>query len=263
MTTENTVSSILIIGTSDNDSIINFGDDVTIDSGSGDDTILSGLNDQKADRVFINAGDGNNLIGSTSPNNAVFTGAGNDKIRTYRNAYDITINAGTGDDAITLSEPVDNDHTNVVQHADGNGNDSITDFTATDTLQITSGSISGAELVGNNVEISVGSGKIILAEANNMNINIVDADGILHQTIFSGGSSEDTVVNYTLIVGTDGNDYLINDGGTNVTIQGLGGNDKIENTDDFSIIDAGEGNNLVSVAGAAFVTIRTCVQSKK
>ena len=31
-----------------------------------------------------------------------------------------------------------------------------------------------------------------------MNINIVDADGILHQTIFSGGSSKDTVVNDTL-----------------------------------------------------------------
>lgn len=315
MTRENTVSGILITGTSDNDSIVNYGDDVTIDSGSGDDTIFSGLDDQKADRVSINAGEGNNIvsvqsgsdsvtvltgdgnnsIGSTSPNNVVFsgagndtvtfytgadnntvqtgdgddvvdavghnvtidTGAGNDKIHTYRNAYDITINAGTGDDAITLSGPVDTVHTNVVQYAAGDGIDTITDFTATDSLQITSGTISGAELVGNNVEISVGSGKIILAEANNMNINIVDADGILHQTIFSGGSSEDTVVNETLIVGTNGNDYLINDGGSNVTIQGLGGNDKIENTGDYSIIDAGDGKNFVSVAGAVFVTIKT------
>lgn len=204
MTTENTISSILITGTSDNDSIINFGDDVTIDSGSGDDTIFSGLDDKRADRVSINAGEGNNIvsvqsgsdsvtvltgdgnnsIGSTSPNNAVFTGAGNDtvtfytgsdnntvqtgdgddivdavghnvtidtgsgndKIHTYRNAYDITINAGTGDDAITLSGPVDTDHTNVVQYAAGDGIDTITDYTATDSLQITSGTISGAEL---------------------------------------------------------------------------------------------------------------------
>ena len=34
MTSENTVSGILITGTADNDSIINFGDDVTIASGS-------------------------------------------------------------------------------------------------------------------------------------------------------------------------------------------------------------------------------------
>ena len=197
------------------------------------------------------------MINAVGHNVTIDAGSGNDKIHTYRNAYDITINAGTGDDAITLSGPVDTDHTNVVQYAAGDGIDTITDYTATDSLQITSGTISGAELVGNNVEISVGSGKIILAEANNMNINIVDADGILHQTIFSGGSSEDTVVNDTLIVGTDGNDYLINDGGTNVTIEGLGGNDKIENTGDSSIIDAGDGKNLVSVAGADFVTITT------
>ncbi|MBQ6297072.1 MAG: calcium-binding protein [Selenomonadaceae bacterium] len=315
MTTENTVSGILINGTAGNDSIVNFGDDVTIDSGSGNDTIYSGLDDRKADRVSINAGegdnvvsiqsgsdsvtirtgDGNNLIGSTSPNNAVFTGsgndsvvfytgsdnntvetgdgddviqavghnvtidtgAGNDSIRTFRNAYDITIKAGTGDDDITLGGPVDTDHTNVVQYADGDGNDTITTFSATDSLQITSGSISGASLVGNNVEISVGSGTITLLEANNMNINIVDANGILHQTIFSGGSSDDTVVNDTLIAGTEGDDYLINDKGKNVTINGYAGNDTIDNTGDNSIIDAGAGNDIVSVAGASNVTIRT------
>ena len=205
---------------------------MTIDSRSGNDTIYSGLDDRKADRVSINAGeciqggsdsvtirtaDGNNLIGSTSPNNAVFSGAGNDsivfytgsdnntlfsgdgddviqavghnvtidagkgndKIRTFRNAYDITIKGGEGDDDITLGSPVDTDHTNVVQYADGDGFDTISALTATDTLQITAGSISGAELVGNDVEISIGSGKIILVEANDMNINILDADGIL------------------------------------------------------------------------------------
>ena len=315
MTRENTDNAILITGTADNDSIINFGDDVTIDSGAGNDTVYSGLDNQKADRVSINAGEGdniisiqggsdsvtirtgngNNLIGTTSPNNAIFSGAGNDSvvfytgsdnntvetgdgddvidavghnvtinagagndiIHTYRNAYDITIKPGTGDDAITLSGPVDEDHTNIVQYAEGDGNDTITAFSATDTLQITSGSISGAELVGNNVEITVGSGKITLVEANNMNINILDADGILHKTIFSGGSSEDTVVNDTLIVGTEGDDYLTNDKGKNVTINALGGNDTIENTGDNSIIDAGSGNDIVSVAGASFVTIRT------
>ena len=222
MILENSVNATLITGTADNDSILNFGDDVTIDSRAGNDTIYSGLDDQKADRVSINAGegdnvvsiqggsdsvtirtgDGNNLIGSTSPNNAVYSGAGNDsvvfytgadnntmetgdgddvidavghnvtidagagndKIRTYRNAYDITIKAGKGDDSITLSGPVDEDHTNVVQYADGDGNDTIADLTATDTLQITSGSISGASLVGNNVEISVGSGIITLVQ---------------------------------------------------------------------------------------------------
>ena len=271
MTTENTVKAILITGTPDNDSILNFGDDVTIDSRSGNDTIYSGLDDKKADRVSINAGsgnnvvsiqggsdsvtirtgDGNNLIGSTSPNNAVFSGAGNDsvvfytgadnntmetgdgddvidavghnvtinagagndRIRTYRNAYDITIKGSTGDDEIILGGSVDSDHTNVVQYADGDGFDTITDFSATDTLQITSGRISGATLVGNDVEISVGSGKITLIEANNMNINVVDAEGKLNQTIFSGGSIDDTVVNDTVIVGTDGDDYLINDKG--------------------------------------------------
>lgn len=315
MTLENTVNATLITGTAGNDSIINFGDDVTIDSRAGNDTIYSGLDDKKADRVSINAGagdnvvsiqggsdsvtirtgDGNNLIGSTSPNNAIFSGAGNDsvvfytgsdnntmetgdgddvidavghnvtidagagndRIRTYRNAYDITIKGGKGNDSITLGGPVAEDHTNVVQYAEGDGNDTIADLTATDTLQITSGNISGASLVGNDVEISVGSGIITLVEANNMNINIIDADGNLNQTIFSGGSSDDTIVNDTLIVGTEGNGYLINDKGKNVTINALGGNDTIDNTGDNSIIDAGTGNDVVSVAGASFVTVRT------
>lgn len=315
MTTENTVAGALITGTSGNDSILNFGDDATIDSRSGNDTIYSGLDDQKADRVSINAGagdnvisvqggsdsvtirtaDGNNVIGSTSPNNAVFSGAGNDsvtfytgsdnntvdsgegndvidavghnvtinagdgddRIRTYRNAYDITIKAGMGNDDVTLGGPVETDHTNVVQYASGDGNDTITTFSETDTLQITSGSISGAELIGNNVVITVGGGKITLVEANNMNINILDADGVLSQTVFSGGGSEDTAVNDTLISGTDGDDYLLNDKGSNVTMTGLGGNDTIENTGDNTIIDSGEGDNLVSVAGAEFVTVTT------
>ncbi|MBR0060912.1 MAG: hypothetical protein IJP68_05475, partial [Selenomonadaceae bacterium] len=120
MTTENTVGSTLITGTADNDSIINFGDDVTIDSGSGNDTIYSGLDDRKADRVSINAGegdnvvsiqsgsdsvtirtgDGNNLIGSTSPNNAVFSGAGNDSVVFYTGSDNNTVETGDGDDVI-------------------------------------------------------------------------------------------------------------------------------------------------------------------
>ena len=39
----------------------------------------------------------------------------------------------------------------------------------------------------------------------------IDADGVLSQTVFSGGGSEDTAVNDTLISGTDGDDYLLND----------------------------------------------------
>lgn len=141
MVTENTVSSILITGTADNDSIINFGDDVTIDSRSGNDTIYSGLDDQKADRVSINAdegnniisiqggsdsvtirtGDGNNKIGSTSPNNAIFSGAGKDSIIFYTGADNNTLFSGDGDDVIQAVGH------NVTIDA-GGGNDKIRTF---------------------------------------------------------------------------------------------------------------------------------------
>lgn len=116
----NTTANTLITGTADSDLIINLADDVTIDSGGGNDTIYSGLDGKAAHRASINAGagdniisiqassdsvtiltgDGNNLIGSTSPNNAVFSGAGNDFVVFYTGADNNTVSTGDGDDSI-------------------------------------------------------------------------------------------------------------------------------------------------------------------
>ena len=144
-----TVESTNIRGTIYDDTINNTGDNVTIDSGAGDDAIYV----DTAENVSINTGDGNNTVGAfesamlyvttgdgdNSINNiyinydetkeafvnydpetssTIITGAGNDTIFN-RGVYKGVIDAGDGDNYVELDHSYENTITT------GAGNDSL------------------------------------------------------------------------------------------------------------------------------------------
>ena len=127
---------------------------------SGDDTIVN-----DGQYVSINSGAGNDLINNT--------------------ASRITINGGTGDDLINLgvyvypSGSIYRTYTELIQYANGDGNDTITNYSNDDTIHITSGSITSALSYGNDVVISVGEGSITLKDAVNNNIRVKVGSGAL------------------------------------------------------------------------------------
>ena len=118
----NSTANTLVTGTSSADSIYNTGGNVTINSGSGNDTI----NNQSQDytkRVTIKGDAGNDYIYNSRTNHnyvVAYGEAGNDTIKI---AFDSTARGGTGDDVIDLWAD------GVVEYANGDGNDTITNLT--------------------------------------------------------------------------------------------------------------------------------------
>ncbi|MBR1730162.1 MAG: calcium-binding protein, partial [Selenomonadaceae bacterium] len=300
----NSTANTLITGTSENDSIINLGDNVTISIADGDNTILNGSDGAAANNVLISVGggnnaitiqggsdkstvltgNGNNLIESTSPNPLYIAGSGSDSLTFYTGSdngtmiagdgndviravgYNVTINAGAGDDTIdtyrnayyaTIKPDSGDDlitfrgNYNLMQY--DSGNDTLMNYTENDSIQI-NGEITNAILDGNNVVFTVDNGTLTMVESNNKTINILDEEGNLSTTVFSGGTSTDTLLNDTVINGTDGDDYLTNYG-SNVTINPFEGNDTVVTYGDDGIITTGEGNNLISVVASGNTVI--------
>ena len=182
-------SNTLISGTSGRDHITtNSMAKVTIVSGADDDTVsaggvtdyLYGTAPLVEERVVAYSGDGNDSIscignvlvdggaGSDTINNGnsyttIYGGAGADSIYSFNS----TINAGAGNDTVNLSYGGKN---NVIQYAEGDGNDLIQNLGSSDTLGIYGGY--STQTSGNDVLVYVGSGTITLEDASGKTVNI-------------------------------------------------------------------------------------------
>ena len=137
-----------INGTANADVIFNDAQQVTIDAGAGNDTI-----NNRSNEVSLNGGDGDDLILNQvwSQDMTLVGGKGNDKIKTR--GY------------------------NVIQYAEGDGNDTVYGLEGGSTIQITEGEIGSAVVDGLNVVIHVGDGAIVLTNRVGKNFYLVDADG--------------------------------------------------------------------------------------
>ena len=196
-----TRDSISILGGAGDDSIYNRGDSVTIDSGAGNDTIS---NDESSNSS-INAGDGNDYIYNSGNNVTIDSGAGYDSI--YNDSGDsalinggavndtirnnggdrATINAGADNDLIALNDSAE---FNVILYTEGDGNDTIRGFNSDDTLKI-SGSSYSTLIKGDNVIVTVGTGKITLqgaASLSAVNIDFEKTEWKLNGTTATYGS---------------------------------------------------------------------------
>ena len=212
----------MITGTSYRDSVYNQGQNVTITTGDGADTV----NNYYGHNSTINAGAGNGYVYNSQSNSVSLAGgAGNDSIYNYY-GNDVTINAGAGDDSISLSI---NAKRNVIQYAAGDGNDTVYGYNPSDTISLTGGSITSTSISGNDLILNTSNGSIRLVGNKSANVN---------GTIYGTYST----------VGTSGNDTLTNFS-SNVTINALAGNDSIINGGSNVSINTGAGNNTVTNYG--------------
>lgn len=183
----NTVDNTMLVGIDGRDSIYNSGIDVTIDSAEGNDTIANvGANvsivSDGGTNIISNAGEnatirssfGDDRIVNSGLNAVIAAGDGNDQIQTGGDYS--SIRAGGGDDQIALSTL---SASNVLEYADGDGNDTITGFNADDTLRIVEGEYSTARSEdGNDFIVNVGDGSITFKDVADVAINVVGADGM-------------------------------------------------------------------------------------
>lgn len=105
----------------------------------------------------VEAGAGNDVISvEGSFFSSLVGGAGNDTIRDDIGGsyHGVTINGGLGDDYIINGD--------VFEYANGDGNDSITNFQSGDIIRLTSGSLDGISLNNEDIIVKVGAGSITL-----------------------------------------------------------------------------------------------------
>ncbi len=192
-------SYVLVTGDEGNDYIYNYikSENVTLNGGAGNDRIYSYganalingdddddyiLNGAKGTASTLNGGDGNDKIRNAGASDVLITGgSGNDSLCSS-NGKNVTINAGAGDDTIRVTTGY-----NLIQHAQGDGNDIIYGYKTTDTLQLTSGSITEIWNAGADVIFFVGEEYIWLRNVKNKKITIADSSGEVTSQVYDVG----------------------------------------------------------------------------
>ncbi len=216
----NDTSNTIISGTSDADSIWNYGESVTINAGDGDNTVrnsdsynsVSGNSVMTGDSVMINAGVGNDSINNEGENATINAGAGNDFID--NGGWYITINAGDGDDSIdnngryiTINagdgdDSIDNNGRYITINA-GDGDDSIDNSGWIVTINAGDGNDSiynpGWDITinagdGNDSIFNEGWGVTINADVGDDVINLISGSARIE---YNDGDGDDTVYGFS------------------------------------------------------------------
>ena len=210
--------------TSSADEINNYGSTVGIVSGKGNDSIYN-----YGENVSIDAGAGKDYIYNGSENVSISSGAGNDSITNDGNYA--TIATGAGNDSIT-----NNADSIRVQYS--GGNDVIEGFGLTDTLQLSSDTITSAYYDGTDAFITVGENTITLKNLSESRINLMNPDDTVSSEyvipVLKGTNNADdlTNANANLIIQALAADDTIANSGASITVEGGADNDLINNSSD-------------------------------
>lgn len=186
-------------GTSGDDKIRNYGSNVDINAGKGNDYIESYYKYKDEDdnefiiqKVSINGGAGNDTITAFSDNITINGGAGNDYIESYSDGgivygdagndtligddFDDVLNGGAGKDYLAGGKGKDTltggKGADTFVYKSGDGKDIITDYSAEDKIKIT-GKFT-ASYSGNNVIFKVGKGSLTVKNGKNTDITVND-----------------------------------------------------------------------------------------
>ncbi len=236
--------SKLITGTSSADSVKTTLDGATIKTYGGNDTIRA-----YGDAALIDGGAGNDSIRNYGDNATILGGEGNDSVRNY--GENVTITGGSGNDTLL------NYGNNVLfTHAAGEGNDVIMGFNETSTLSI-SGDAYSTQVSGNNVVVTAGTGKIILAGAAKLDtVNIDGKQASTKLTLTNSSSAKVTLPaayisanasarSAAIQITGNGLDNSILGGSGNYTLAGGAGNDSIDGGTGNDSMNGGSGNDYI------------------
>ena len=192
--------------------------------------------------------------------------SGNDVIT--NSGSSVTIIGGKGNDTLTNSG-----NKAIYSYANGDGKDVITNFGATDTLHITSGTIKNSVISGNDLILNIGSGSVTVKDVVGGTINLREGDEKAYvlkvpyvhvltdkADTFTNEdanyfvdclSGNDTIENFAKNASVDGGagkDYLYNSG-TNSSINGGANNDSIDNFASNATLNGGAGNDTINNTG--------------
>ena len=237
-----------IEGGTGKDTIVNTGHQATVDGGDGNDFIDNTNGRSAGDSSVLLGGKGNDTISNGDVGGygvSIDGGEGNDIIK--HNSISSTINAGVGNNLISLSGAA---YDNVIIY--GGGNDTIVGFNASNVIDLNNATITNRETISGALKLTTsitgGSGSIIINNAANLSVELEHVAKDLSSDAASGSGANNitNTKHNTLITGTSGADTIFNNGGANVTIKALAGDDEI--TYKFGTaqyIDAGEGNDTL------------------
>lgn len=250
----NQTPNTLVSGTNNNDTIYNHAGGTTILGGDGNDYIYSSVDEDYTvngsyGQLTIDAGNGNDTVISYDPNVSINGSDGNDIIYTRGEYTGVTVRGGAGDDTLlnTVSGTA-----HLYQYADGDGNDIIISFDASDTLDIEGNSAYATVPSGANVRVSLENGSVELRNLSTSTINITGgslaSQNDFNYIVNAGNSS--------IVRGSDSNDYIVN--GTNAvvwfdTIDAAAGNDTILGNGLFNLILGGDGHDSIFNLGYSTV----------
>ena len=242
-----------VFGTSGNDNIVN-DRAYPIEAGAGKDTITN-----TASNIVIDAGDDNDLVYNgvegeifTGSGVSINTGAGQDTIVNYADI--VTLQGGTGNDSI-----VNHGSSAVYQFSLGDGKDTIWGFKSEDVIQLLSGTVDASMVSGNDVIITIGSGRsdsvvITLKDVETgADIIFADAEGKYVGTsrvyaavdITSGMNPYENYDDEVIIRGVGNTPDTVWNYGNDVNINSGNGNDSIENSGQHVAISLGAGADTI------------------
>ena len=203
----NISSGIQLAGSDDADSIVNNGDNVTITSGAGNDTIINqppstaGMGETiSGSNVIIDAGDGNNVIDNSSSNVTINGGAGDDSVE--NSGASVSINVGDGNDtirnygsAVSLNAGAGNDSiynsASAVTIEAGDGNDSIFNNGSYATISPGAGNDTVSLISGSSRLLQYSSGNDVI-----VGFNVGDTIQLLNNSLTASSLDDNDIVLY-------------------------------------------------------------------
>lgn len=227
-------------------------EDLTLKTGSGNDTVTTGDGDDKVRTAggndTITTGDGHSIISSGSGNDTITTGDGGDKV-----------NAGRGDDIITTGDGADTVN-------GGAGNDTINTWGGADQVRVTRG-IDMVDAGAGRDTLTVDYSHAVTNVTGGVSTGSKAAgyNGVVND--LSGDSASFLNTENFVITGGHGDDNLVTGGGRDVLsgrdgddlLDGGKGHDRLSGDSGADTLIGGGGKDLLSGGGGAdtFVFNRT------
>ena len=272
---QNNTSGKVLNAFAGNDTVGNWGNNVTLNTGSGNDSVF---NDQQGHSSVIDTGEGDDTIWSWGANSTLNAGSGNDSITNH--VLNITMDGGSGNDTlINWNDAME------VKMSGGDGEDYLQNHGYNVTIEGGAGNDSVYN-EGNGAFINTGGGNDTVRNWEGTYLRIELGDGndtvencIGHNASINAGDGADYInnstSNYASIYAGYGNDFVWNWEGTNAKIELGAGNDSItnwygssstiaggsgadfihNNAANYSSIDAGADNDTIRNESSERVTI--------